>query len=180
MDNKKEEILKLLQSGIITIDETIEMLNHIANESTTETVVNTTTTDKINPRDEFEEYIDKIAENAFNTFSNCTNNLEDILYIAQKDDYQYLNHSVDYHDIKNIIITNVKCALKYMYQEYELGKECFGCSCSGHFKVVASYNESDGDNIVEINIMFIPYSSYEDADLKEMKRLYHKTYNNTK
>lgn len=166
MDNKKEE--------------TIEMPEKIINETTTETLVNTTTTDKINPRDEFEEYIDKIAENAFNTFSECTNNLEDILDIAQKNNYYYLNHHIGYHDIKNIIITNVKSALKSMYREYELGKECFGYSYSGHFKVVASYNESDGDNIVEINIMFIPYSSYEDADLKEMKRLYHKTYNNTK
>lgn len=190
MDNKKEEILKLLQSGVITIDETIEMLKKITNETTTETPVNTTTGVEIIPRNEFEEYIDEIAENAFDAFSNYNNNLENILDIMRRNNNPYLNNPIDYHSIKNIIITNVKSALKYMYQEYERGgKECFGCSCSGYFRVDASYNESDGDDsyneldgddTVTINIMFIPYNSYADADLKEMKRLYHKTYSNTK
>ena len=178
---EKERILKLLRDDIITIAETIEMLDRLNPQNTIEEkqveqkIPEKPIEIKI-PEKTFEERISEIAEEVFNDFAKHSEDMQVVLNIMKEKDWVYFNEPVNYESVKNMIIQNTEHAIKYMIEQ--VAKEegyCGTVSCGG-FEVMVRASDDPNDDEIEIEIKFIPYSGFGDCSLSELKKLYNKKY----
>ena len=170
--NEKERILKLLIDGIITIEETIDMLDRL---NPKDNVAVKPVEQKV-PEKTFDERISEIAEEAFNDFANHSENLQVVLKIMEEKEWVYFNEPVNYNSVKNTIIRNTKDALTCMVEQAVKGEGCCGTVSSGGFEVTAMCSDDPNDDGIDIEIKFIPYSGFGDCSLSELKNLHNKKY----
>lgn len=167
---EKERILKLLRDGIITIEEAIDMLDRL---STQDNVDEKPVEQKV-PEKTFDERISEIAEEVFNDFAEHSENMEDVLKIMKEKDWVYFDGPVNYNSVKNTIIENTKDALTYMIEHKVNDKEYYGTASCGGFEVAAIGSDDPNDDVIEIEIKFIPYSGFGSCSLSELKKLHNK------
>ena len=169
---EKERILKLLRDGVITIEESIDMLDRLNPQNSVE---ENPIEQKV-PEKTFDERISEIAKEAFDDFANHSENMESVLKIMKEKDWVYFNEPVNYNSVKNTIIRNTKDALTYMIEQAIKGEGYCGTVSSGGFEVTAMGSDDQNDDDIEIEIKFIPYSGFGDCSLSELKKLHHKKY----
>ena len=169
---EKERILKLLRDGIITIEESIEMLDRLNPQN----IVEEKPVEQKVPEKTFDERISEIAKEAFNDFANHSENMETVLKIMKEKDWVYFNEPVNYSSVKNTIIRNTKDALTYMIEQAIKGEGYCGTVSSGGFEVTAMSSDDQNDDDIEIEIKFIPYSGFGGCSLSELKKLHNKKY----
>ena len=169
---EKERILKLLRDGIITIEESIDMLDRL---NTQNNIEEEPVEQKV-PEKTFDERISEIAEDAFNDFANHSENMQVVLKIMKEKDWVYFNEPVNYNSVKNTIIRNTKDALTYMIEQAIKGEGYCGTVSCGGFEVTAMCSDDPKDDEIEIEIKFIPYSGFGDCSLSELKKLHNKKY----
>lgn len=174
---EKERILKLLRDGVITIEESIDMLDRLNSQNI---VVEKPVEQKV-PEKTFDERISEIAEEAFNDFAKHSENMGVVLKIMKEKDWVYYNEPVNYNSVKSTIIRNTKDALSHMIEQVIIGEGCCGTVSCGGFEVTAMCSdEPDDDDDIEIEIKFIPYSGFGDCSLSELKNLHKKKYTQIK
>jgi hypothetical protein len=173
---EKERILKLLRDGVITIEESIDMLDRLNPQNV---VVEKPVEQKV-PEKTFDERISEIAEEAFNDFANHSENMQIVLKIMKEKDWVYYNEPVNYNSVKSTIIRNTKDALNYMIEQVVIGEGCSGTVSCGGFEVTAMCSDDPNDDDIEIEIKFIPYSGFGDCSLSELKNLHKKKYTQIK
>ena len=169
---EKERILKLLRDGVITIEESIDMLDRLNPQNSIE---ENPIEQKV-PEKTFDERISEIAKEAFDDFANHSENMESVLKIMKEKDWVYFNEPVNYNSVKNTIIRNTKDALTYMIEQAIKGEGYCGTVSSGGFEVTAMGSDDQNDDDIEIEIKFIPYSGFGDCSLSELKKLHSKKY----
>lgn len=169
---EKERILKLLRDGIITIEESIDMLDRLNQQNITEEKQ----VEKKVPEKTFDERISEIAEEAFNDFEEQSNHLQAVLHIMKEKNWVYFYEPVNYDSVKDVIIRNTKNALVYMIEQTIKGEGYCGTVSGGGFEVTAMCSDDPKDDDIEIEIKFIPYSGFGSAGLSELKKLYKKKY----
>lgn len=169
---EKERILKLLRDGIITIEESIDMLDRL---NPLNNVEKKPIEQKV-PEKTFDERILEIAEEAFNDFVENSNQLQTVLDIMKDKDWVYFDKPVNYNSVKEVIIRNTKDALTYMVEQTIKGEGYCGTVSCGGFEVTAMCSDDPEDDDIEIEIKFIPYSGYGNACLSELKNLHRKKY----
>lgn len=169
---EKERILKLLRDGVITIEESIGMLDRLNPQNSVEEKP----VEKKVPEKTFDERISEIAEDAFNDFANHSENMQVVLKIMKEKDWVYFNEPVNYNSVKNTIIRNTKDALTYMIEQAIKGEGYCGTVSSGGFEVTAMGSDDQNDDDIEIEIKFIPYSGFGCCSLSELKKLHNKKY----
>ena len=172
----KERILKLLRDGIITIEESIDMLDRLNPQNN---VDEKPVEQKVQEKT-FDERISEIAEDAFNDFANHSENMQVVLKIMKEKDWVYFNEPVNYNSVKNTIIRNTKDALTYMIEQVVIGEGYCGTVSSGGFEVTAMGSDDQNDDDIEIEIKFIPYSGFGSCSLSELKNLHKKKYTQIK
>lgn len=170
--NEKERILKLLRDGVITIEESIDMLDRLNPQNTIE---EKQVEEKI-PEKTFDERISEIAEEAFNDFEESSNHLQTVLNIMKEKDWEYLGEPVNYETVKEMIIRNIKHALTYMVEQVVKGEGYSGTISCGGFEATAMCSDDPKDDEIEIEIKFIPYYGLGSAGLSELKKLHSKKY----
>ena len=116
---EKERILKLLRDGVITIEESIEMLDRL---NTQNNVEEKQVEQKV-PEKTFDERISEIAEEAFNDFAKHSENMGVVLKIMKEKDWVYFDKPVNYNSVKSTIIRNTKDALTYMVEQTIKGED---------------------------------------------------------
>lgn len=163
---EKERILKLLRDGVITIEESIEMLDRLNPQNNIE---EKPIEQKV-PEKTFDERISEIAEEAFNDFANHSENMESVLKIMKEKDWVYFDEPVNYNSVKNTIIRNTKDALTYMIEQAIKGEGYCGTVSCGGFEVIAMCSDDPNDDDIEIEIKFIAYSGFGDCSLSELKK----------
>ena len=173
---EKERILKLLRDGVITIEESIEMLDRLNPQN----IVEEKPVEQKVPGKTFDERISEIAEEAFNDFAEHSEDMGVVLKIMKEKNWVYFNEPVNYNSVKNIIIRNTKDALNYMIEQVIIGEGCSGTVSCGGFEVTAMCNDDQNDDDIEIEIKFIPYSGFGDCSLSELKTLHKKKYTQIK
>ena len=169
---EKERILKLLRDGVITIEESIDMLDRLNPQNSIE---ENPIEQKV-PEKTFDERISEIAKEAFDDFANHSENMESVLKIMKEKDWVYFNEPVNYNSVKNTIIRNTKDALTYMIEQAIKGEGYCGTVSSGGFEVTAMGSDDQNDDDIEIEIKFIPYSGFGCCSLSELKKLHNKKY----
>ena len=169
---EKERILKLLRDGVITIEESIDMLDRLNPQNSVE---ENPIEQKV-PEKTFDERISEIAKEAFDDFANHSENMESVLKIMKEKDWVYFNEPVNYNSVKNTIIRNTKDALTYMIEQAIKGEGYCGTVSSGGFEVTAMGSDDQNDDDIEIEIKFIPYSGFGCCSLSELKKLHNKKY----
>jgi hypothetical protein len=169
---EKERILKLLRDGIITIEESIDMLDRLNPQNNVE---EKPVEQKV-PEKTFDERISEIAEEAFNHFAKHSEDMGVVLKIMKEKDWVYFNEPVNYNSVKNTIIRNTKDALTYMIEQVAIGEGYCGTVSSGGFEVTAMGSDDPNDDDIDIEIKFIPYSGFGDCSLSELKNLHKKKY----
>lgn len=169
---EKERILKLLRDGVITIEESIDMLDRL---NPLNNVEKKPIEQKV-PEKTFDERILEIAEEAFNDFVENSNQLQTVLDIMKDKDWVYFDKPVNYNSVKEVIIRNTKDALTYMVEQTIKGEGYCGTVSCGGFEVTAMCSDDPEDDDIEIEIKFIPYSGYCNACLSELKNLHRKKY----
>lgn len=172
---EKERILKLLRDGVITIEETIDMLDRLNSQI----IVEEKPVEQKVQEKTFDERISEIAEEAFNDFAKHSEDMGVVLKIMKEKDWVYYDEPVNYNSVKNTIIRNTKDALNYMIEQVVTGKGCCGTTSCGGFEVTAMCSD-DPDDDIDIEIKFIPYSGFGDCSLSELKKLYNKKYTQIK
>ena len=169
---EKERILKLLRDGIITIEESIDMLDRLNSQNNVE---QKPVEQKV-PEKTFDERISEIAEEAFNDFAKHSEDMGVVLKIMKEKDWVYFDEPVNYNSVKNTIIRNTKDALTYMIEQARKGEGYCGTVSCGGFEVTAMGSDDPNDDDIEIEIKFIPYSGFGDCSLSELKKLHNKKY----
>ena len=169
---EKERILKLLRDGVITIEESIDMLDRLNPQN----IVEEKPVEQKAPEKTFDERISEIAEEAFNDFANHSENMGSVLKIMKEKDWVYFDEPVNYNSVKNTIIRNTKDALTYMIEQAIKGEGYCGTVSCGGFEVTAMCSDDPKDDEIEIEIKFIPYSGFGDCSLSELKKLHSKKY----
>ena len=169
---EKERILKLLRDGVITIEESIDMLDRLNSQN----IVEEKPVEQKVPEKTFDERISEIAKEAFNDFANHSENMGSVLKIMKEKDWVYFDEPVNYNSVKNTIIRNTKDALTYMIEQAIKGEGYCGTVSCGGFEVTAMGSDDPNDDNIEIEIKFIPYSGFGDCSLSELKKLHHKKY----
>jgi hypothetical protein len=173
---EKERILKLLRDGVITIEESIDMLDRLNSQN----IVEEKPVEQKVPEKTFDELISEIAEDAFNDFANHSENMQVVLKIMKEKDWVYYNEPVNYNSVKNTIIRNTKDALTYMIEQVRKGEGYCGTVSSGGFEVTAIGSDDQNDDDIDIEIKFIPYSGFGSCSLSELKNLHNKKYTQIK
>ena len=169
---EKERILKLLRDGIITIEESIDMLDRLNPQNTVE---KKPIEQKVQEKT-FDERILEIAEEVFKDFVENSNQLQTVLDIMKEKDWVYFDKPVNYNSVKEVIIRNTKDALTYMIEQTIKGEGYCGTVSCGGFEVTAMCSDDLKDDDIEIEIKFIPYSGFGDCSLSELKKLHNKKY----
>jgi hypothetical protein len=169
---EKERILKLLRDGIITIEESIDMLDRLNPQNNVEEKP----VEKKVPEKTFDERISEIAEESFNDFAKHSEDIGVVLKIMKEKDWVYFDEPVNYNSVKNTIIRNTKDALTYMIEQAIKGEGYCGTVSCGGFEVTAMCSDDPKDDEIEIEIKFIPYSGFGDCSLSELKKLHRKKY----
>ena len=169
---EKERILKLLRDGVITIEESIDMLDRLNPQN----IVEEKPVEQKVPEKTFDERISEIAEDAFNDFANHSENMQVVLKIMKEKDWVYFNEPVNYNSVKNTIIRNTKDAITYMIEQVAIGEGYCGTVSSGGFEVTAMGSDEQDDDDIDIEIKFIPYSGFGSCSLSELKNLHKKKY----
>lgn len=169
---EKERILKLLRDGVITIEESIDMLDRLNPQN----IVEEKPVEQKAPEKTFDERISEIAEEAFNDFAKHSEDMGVVLKIMKEKDWVYYNEPVNYNSVKSTIIRNTKDALSHMIEQAIIGEGCCGTVSCGGFEVTAMCSDDPNDDDIEIEIKFIPYSGFGDCSLSELKKLHHKKY----
>lgn len=169
---EKERILKLLRDGVITIEESIDMLDRLNPQNTVEEKP----VEKKVPEKTFDERISEIAEKAFNDFAKHSENLKVVLNIMKEKDWKYFGEPVNYKTVKETIIRNTKDAITYMIEQAIKGEGYCGTVSCGGFEVTAMGSDDPFDDEIEIEIKFIPYSGFGGCSLSELKNLHSKKY----
>lgn len=156
--NSREEILKLLDSKIITVEYAIRMLKNLDAEEVEcpeielpvkeqpvveQPVVEETIEDRIN----------QLAEEALNDME-----VEKIVKIMNDMDWVYWNEKVNVETVSNVIRRNVKSAIEQFIRQYHEGNESYGMCSTGGFVAKAFTNDDDDEVQVEVN--FQPYSGF--------------------
>ena len=173
---EKERILKLLRDGVITIEESIDMLDRLNSQN----IVEEKPVEQKVPEKTFDERISEIAEEAFNDFAKHSEDMGVVLKIMKEKDWVYYNEPVNYNSVKSTIIRNTKDALNYMIEQAIIGEGCSGTVSCGGFEVTAVCSNEPDDDDIEIEIKFIPYSGFGDCSLSELKNLHKKKYTQIK
>ena len=173
---EKERILKLLRDGVITIEESIDMLDRLNPQNITE---EKPAEQKV-PEKTFDERILEIAEEAFNDFANHSENMQVVLEIMEGKNWKYFNEEVNYNSVKKTIIRNTKDAITHMVEQAIKEEGYCGTVSSGRFEVTAMGSDDPNDDDVEIEIKFIPYSGFGGCSLSELKKLHNKKYTQIK
>lgn len=169
---EKERILKLLRDGVITIEESIDMLDRLNPQS----VVEEKPVEQKVQEKTFDERISEIAEEAFNDFAKHSEDMGVVLKIMKEKDWVYYNEPVNYKSVKETIIRNTKDALTYMIEQAVKGEGYCGTTSCGGFEVTAMGSDDPNDDDIDIEIKFIPYSGFGDCSLSELKKLHSKKY----
>ena len=169
---EKERILKLLRDGVITIEESIDMLDRLNSQNNVE---QKPVEQKV-PEKTFDERISEIAEESFNDFASHSENMQVVLKIMKEKDWVYFDEPVNYNSVKSTIIRNTKDALTYMIEQARKGEGYCGTVSCGGFEVTAIGSDDPKDDDIEIEIKFIPYSGFGDCSLSELKKLHNKKY----
>lgn len=169
---EKERILKLLIDGVITIEESIDMLDRLNPQNTVE---EKPVEQKV-PEKTFDERISEIAEEAFKDFADNSENMLAVLEIMKGKNWKYFNEEVNYNSVKKTIIRNTKDALTYMVDQIVKGEGYCGTVSCGGFEVTAMGSDDPNDDDIEIEIKFIPYSGFGGCSLSELKKLHNKKY----
>lgn len=169
---EKERILKLLRDGVITIEESIDMLDRLNPQNTIE---EKPAGQKV-PEKTFDERITEIAEEAFNDFAKHSEDMGVVLKIMKEKDWVYFDEPVNYNSVKSTIIRNTKDALTYMIEQARKGEGYCGTVSCGGFEVTVMCSDDPEDDDIEIEIKFIPYSGFGGCILSELKKLHNKKY----
>ena len=167
---EKERILKLLRDGIITIEESIDMLDRLNSQNNVE---KKPVEQKV-PEKTFDERISEIAEEAFNDFAKHSEDMGVVLKIMKEKDWVYFDEPVNYNSVKNTIIRNTKDAITYMIEQVRKDEGYCGTVSCGGFEVTAMGSDDPNDDDIDIEIKFIPYSGFGDCSLSELKKLHQK------
>lgn len=173
---EKERILKLLRDGVITIEESIDMLDRLNPQNTVE---EKPVEQKVQEKT-FDERISEIAEEAFNDFAKHSEDMGVVLKIMKEKDWVYYNEPVNYNTVKETIIRNTKDALTYMIEQAIKGEGYCGTTSCGGFEVTAMGSDDPNDDDIDIEIKFIPYSGFGACNLSELKKLHGKKYTQIK
>lgn len=173
---EKERILKLLRDGVITIEESIDMLDRLNSQN----IVEEKPVEQKVPEKTFDERISEIAEEAFNDFAKHSEDMGVVLKIMKEKDWVYYDGPVNYNSVKNTIIGNTKDALTHMIEQVVTGEGYCGTVSCGGFEVTAMCSDEPDDDDIEIEIKFIPYSGFGDCSLSELKKLHKKKYTQIK
>ena len=169
---EKERILKLLRDGIITIEESIEMLDRLNPQD----AVEKKPVEQKVPEKTFDERISEIAEEAFDDFAKHSEDMGTVLKIMKEKDWVYYDVPVNYNSLKIKIFRNTKDALSHMIEQAIIGEGYCGTVSCGGFEVTAMGSDEPDDDDIEIEIKFIPYSGFGDCSLSELKNLNKKKY----
>jgi hypothetical protein len=156
--NNREEILKLLDSKIITVADAIRMLKNLDAEEVEcpeielpvkeqpvveQPVVEETIEDRIN----------QLTEEALNDME-----VEKIVKIMNDMEWMYWNEEVNVESVSNVIRRNVKSAIEQFIRQYQEGNESYGMCSTGGF--VAKAFTDDNDDEVQVEVNFQPYSGF--------------------
>lgn len=156
--NSREEILKLLESKIITVEYAIRMLKNLDAEEVEPPVIEVTVVEQ--PvvelpvvEETIEDRINQLTEEALNDME-----VEKIVKIMNDMDWVYWNEKVNIESVSNVIRRNVKSAIEQFINQYHEGNESYGMCNTGGF--VAKVFTDDGDDEVQVEVNFQPYSGF--------------------
>lgn len=169
---EKERILKLLRDGVITIEESIDMLDRLNPQNS----VDEKPVEQKVPEKTFDERISEIAEEAFNDFADNSENMQVVLDIMKEKDWVYFEDPVNYTTVKETIIRNTKDALTCMVEQVVKEEGYCGTVSCGGFEVTAMCSDDPNEDDIDIEIKFIPYEGFCSCSLSELKKLHHKKY----
>lgn len=172
--NNREDILKLLYSKIITVADAIFMLKNLDEEVANQKIEQEIVEQKA-PEKTFDERISEIAEEAFNDFADISNNLQEVLEIMKRKNWVYLDKPVTYESVKEMIIKNTKYAISHAVEQNVKSNGRYSRIYSGGFEVTAMCCDDPEEDVIEIDIKFIPYEGFGNCNLSEMKKLHIKS-----
>lgn len=151
--NNREEILKLLDSKIITVADAIRMLKNLDAEEVECPEIELPVKEQPVVEETIEDRINQLTEEALNDME-----VEKIVKIMNDMDWVYWNEKVNVESVSNVIRRNVKSAIEQFINQYHEGNESYGMCSTGGF--VAKVFTDDGDDEVQVEVNFQPYSGF--------------------
>lgn len=145
--DNREEILKLLDSKLITVADAIRMLKNLDEEVEQQKVEQPVVEETIQDR------INQLTEEALKDME-----VEKIVKIMNDMDWVYWNDKVNVESVSRVIRMNVKSAIEQFIRQYHEGNESYGMCNTGGF--VAKVFTDDGDDEVQVEVNFQPYSGF--------------------
>lgn len=156
MEDKKKEILELLKKDIITIDESIEMLNKLHD----------TSVEELNEKS-YQEVIESIVEKTVNDIE-----IDPIVQIMQNKGWTYYlkEEVVTKEEVIECMKNNVRCTLNHLVKNQMENSWPEASTATGGFYCHAWVDDGDWDNI-QVELYFQPYSGFGDGHLDELVKL---------
>lgn len=156
--DNREEILKLLDSKIITVADAIRMLKNLDAEEVSPPeielpVVEPQVVEQPVVEETIEDRINQLAEEALKDME-----VEKIVKIMNDMDWVYWNDKVNVESVSRVIRMNVKSAIEQFIRQYHEGNDSYGMCTTGGF--VAKVFTDDGDDEVQVEVNFQPYSGF--------------------
>ena len=155
--NNREEILKLLDSKIISVADAIRMLKNLDAEEVSPPeieipVVEQPVVEQPVEEETLEDRINQLTEEALSDME-----VEKIVKIMNDMEWVYWNEKVNVESVSNVIRRNVKSAIEQFIKQYHEGNESYGMCATGGF-VAKVFTEDEDEVQVEVN--FQPYSGF--------------------
>ena len=156
--NNREEILKLLESKVISVADAIRMLKNLEAEEVSPPEIELPekeqpVVEKPVAEETIEDRINQLTEEALNDME-----IEKIVKIMNDMEWVYWNEKVNVESVSNVIRRNVKSAIEQFIKQYHEGNESYGMCMTGGF--VAKVFTEDGDDEVQVEVNFQPYSGF--------------------
>lgn len=165
-NNTKTEILTMLQKGILTVEEAIQMINNLEQRSTES--IQTPTAIK---NETFDEVVDKIVDDAVSDMA-----LEEIYDIMTDLHWEYASHDgtgklepVTKQSIVEVMKYVTRRAILCMVDNNEKNNEPFGMCSTGGFDCYAWVDNDDTE--IQVELKFVPHTGYAGYNMEKLMQL---------
>lgn len=158
--NNREEILKLLESKVISVADAIRMLKNLEAEEVSPPEIELPEKEQLVEEQPVVEEVEETLEDRINQLTEEALNdmeIEKIVKIMNDMEWVYWNEKVNVESVSNVIRRNVKSAIEQFIKQYHEGNESYGMCATGGF-VAKVFTEDEDEVQVEVN--FQPYSGF--------------------
>lgn len=162
----KKEILTMLQKGVLTVEEAIQMINNLELRSTD----SIQTPVKVK-EETFDEVVDKIVDEAVSDMK-----VDEIYDIMTDLHWEYASHDnagklepVTTQSIVEVMKYVTRHAILCMVKNKEENNEPFGMCSTGGFDCSAWVD--DGDTEIQVELKFVPHTGYAGYEMEKLMKL---------